>query len=72
MRKGTVSINISDPSLDRSYARTEIMVRQTQRSKQCGKVMQEQLLTNDHNGNIIKNWPKFQTHPLIEFMQGRI
>ena len=48
------------------------MVRQTQRSKQCGKILQEELLTNDHNENIMKNWPKFQTHPLIEFMQGRI
>ena len=31
------------------------MVRQTQRSKQCGKTLQEELLTNDHNENIIKN-----------------
>ena len=57
-KKCTVSINISDPSFDSIYARTEIMVRQTQRSKQCGKTLQEELLTNDHNENIIKNWPK--------------
>ena len=48
------------------------MVCQTQSSKQCGAILQEELLTNDHNENIIKNWPKFHTHPLIVFMQGRI
>ena len=45
-KKCTVSINISDPSLDRIYAQTEIMVRQTQRSKQCGTILQEELIVH--------------------------